>query len=258
MKPETQQVTVEILTGEAVTKNFVKLAMTRNRSQQVKNQSLAELDNSFDWIKEIVASEPYANDIIYKENENGTVSIEHIVWLMTVVNIRLFPDIHSNCGIRPKAAMNEYIKANKEYGLTIKNPFYSARNILLDLIKVYDYIETHFGDDCKSYGKFKFVKVGKYTSTFYKTKLKYKSPNQFVYPVVSSLRAIIGVNEESGELFWKIDPFEFIERALPALASIQIEIYKNDGMLERCRARETYRTLYREAICTFREMNAGV
>lgn len=257
IKHGTQQVTVEILTGETVSANFTKLAMARNRSQQVKDQSLAELDKAFDWIKNTLKNEPYFNEVFYKENECGSINIEHIIWLMTVVNTKIFPDILSSPGIRPGVSMKGFIAADKKYGLTNDNPYFAAKDILIDLIKVYDYIEQHFADGYKSsYGKIKAVKIGKYKTLFYKNSIRFKNPTQFVNPVISALRAIVGVSEENGNLYWKVDPMEFIETALPNLSSIQIEIYRADRMLERCRAKETYRTLFREAICTYREMVA--
>lgn len=250
IQPETQYVTVEILTGNIVMNNFVKLAMARNRSQQVQDKSLAELNNEFDWIKEVTKNENIS--VIYKENEDGNVPVEFIIWIMTVVNSRFG---ESTCNARPKESMTAFIKYNKEYGLNIeKNPFYAAKDILVDLMKVFDFIEVHFGSKIKCFSKIKVVNKGNFKSTIYGTPMKYKIPKQFLYPVYTAMRAIIGVDDKTGLLFWKTDPHAFIKRILPELALNQVNIYKADRMLERCRAKKTYSDLYKTAELLYKEI----
>ncbi len=250
IQPETQYVTVEILTGNIVMNNFVKLAMARNRSQQVQDKSLAELNNEFDWIKEAIKNENVS--VIYKENEDGNVPIEFIIWIMTVVNSRFG---ESTCTARPKESMTAFIKYNKEYGLNIeKNPFYAAKDILIDSMKVFDFIEVHFGNKIKCFSKIKVVNKGNFKSTIYGTPMKYKIPKQFLYPVYTAMRAIIGVDDKTGLLFWKTDPHAFIKRILPELALNQVDIYKSDRMLERCRAKKTYSDLYKTADLLYKEI----
>ena len=250
IQPETQYVTVEILTGNIVMNNFVKLAMARNRSQQVQDKSLAELNNEFDWIKEVIKNENIS--VVYKENEDGNVPVEFIIWIMTVVNSRFG---ESTCTARPKESMTAFIKYNKEYGLNIeKNPFYAAKDILIDSMKVFDFIEVHFGNKIKCFSKIKVVNKGNFKSTIYGTPMKYKIPKQFLYPVYTAMRAIIGVDDKTGLLFWKTDPHAFIKRILPELALNQVDIYKSDRMLERCRAKKTYSDLYKTADLLYKEI----
>ena len=250
IQPETQYVTIEILTGNIVMNNFVKLAMARNRSQQVQDKSLAELNNEFDWIKEAIKNENIS--VIYKENEDGNVPIEFIIWIMTVVNSRFG---ESTCTARPKESMTAFIKYNKEYGLNIeKNPFYAAKDILIDSMKVFDFIEVHFGNKIKCFSKIKVVNKGNFKSTIYGTPMKYKIPKQFLYPVYTAMRAIIGVDDKTGLLFWKTDPHAFIKRILPELALNQVNIYKEDRMLERCRLKKTYSDLYKTAELLYKEI----
>ena len=250
IQPETQYVTIEILTGNIVMNNFVKLAMARNRSQQVQDKSLAELNNELDWIKEAIKNENIS--VIYKENEDGNVPIEFIIWIMTVVNSRFG---ESTCTARPKESMTAFIKYNKEYGLNIeKNPFYAAKDILIDSMKVFDFIEVHFGNKIKCFSKIKVVNKGNFKSTIYGTPMKYKIPKQFLYPVYTAMRAIIGVDDKTGLLFWKTDPHAFIKRILPELALNQVNIYKEDRMLERCRLKKTYSDLYKTAELLYKEI----
>lgn len=54
--------------------------------------------------------------------------------------------------------------------------------------------------------------------------------------------------------FWKTDPHAFIKRLLPELALNQVNIYKADRMLERCRAKKTYSDLYKTAELLYKEI----
>lgn len=250
LQPETQYVTVEILTGDIVMNNFVKLAMARNRSQQVQDKSLAELNNEFGWIKEVIKNENVS--VIYKENEDGNVPIEFIIWLMAVTNSRFG---ESTCNARPKESMKAFIKYNKEHGLNIEtNPFYATKDILVDLMKVFDFMEVHFGDKIRAFSRIPKVTKGNFKSTIYNTPMNYKVPKQFLYPSYSAIRAIIGVDDKTGLLFWKTDPYAFAKRILPELAAYQVNIYREDRLLERCRAKKTYSILYKTAEMLYKEI----
>lgn len=164
MIPDTQYVTVEVLAGKPVMDNFVKVAMARNKSQQVQNYFLAELDNAFDWIKDIIEGEQI--EVSYKENTPG-VSIVHIIWIMAVTNARFCKTVYS---IRPNEAFNQYLNAMNEFGLDCEtNPFYAAKDVLIDLIRMYDYVEVHFADTVRKRlsNMKKVVKKGKFKSTVY-------------------------------------------------------------------------------------------
>lgn len=244
--PNTQQVTIEVLSGAKVFDNFVKLAKARNRSQQVKDFSLVELENNFDWIKDIIKDEPFK--VYYKENVKSKdidIDVNHIIWMMAVVNPR-FSDFVGK--MRTTAALDNYIEYTKQFGMDMKqNPYYACKNILLDLIKMYDFIETHFGDGAsKRLTRIKrSVKSGKYKTMFYKNTIGYKYPNQFIFPIFSSLRKMLIVDEETGEIKWRVEkPFELIKNILPDLAKNQLDyFFNNSQMLEACRFAESYRAL---------------
>lgn len=242
MIPDTQYVTVEVLAGKPVMNNFVKVAMARNKSQQVQNYSLAELDNAFDWIKDIIKDEQI--EVSYKENTPG-VSIVHIIWIMAVTNARFCKTVYS---IRPNEAFNQYLSAMSEFGLDCENnPFYAAKDVLIDLIRMYDYVEVHFEDTVRKRlsNMKKVVKKGKFKSVIYGNEKMYKLPNQFVYPVFSSIREMLGVNE-SKLLYWKVeDPHEFLANILPTLVDMQLNCYQdNRNLLEYCRFKSAYGNLH--------------
>lgn len=71
-----QYVKVEVLTG--IEEIFEQLAAARNTSVQVKDQSIAELENRFNLIKEAFRNERFYNDISYKENDVKRIDVSDI------------------------------------------------------------------------------------------------------------------------------------------------------------------------------------
>lgn len=81
----------------------------RNTSTQVKEQSLANLSQHFDAIKDILKNEPYANRIAYKEtefSEDGSrkdidikeiyhILFASIVKILTIMIIQLLPTLEN-------------------------------------------------------------------------------------------------------------------------------------------------------------------
>ncbi len=64
---------------------IVDLARARNTSAQVRDESLANLEGKFDWVKEVVAKTPFADRIAYRENEEDKpLDIRDIIALMTL------------------------------------------------------------------------------------------------------------------------------------------------------------------------------
>ena len=243
LRPGQQQVTIEVLTGDQVMANFVKLAMARNRSQQVKDESLAELNDEFAWIKEIVKDEPFT--VIYRENDYGTINIKHIIWIMTILNVRLFPNKSIGSGVRPNDALTNYRDAINKFGVTKENPFCAVKNILIDMLKLYDYLETNFAKNYTRKLKMLIItKHGNYKTRIYRKPIQYATINQFLFPILSSFRAIIGMDEETLDLYWKTDPIEFAKEMLPELREHQVNRYRATSSLDACRAKICYETLY--------------
>ena len=84
-----QFVKIEILTG--IEDIFEDVAAARNTSVQVKDSAIAELKKKFEFIKDSISSEPYANNIAYKDNEDKDIDIKEIISILTMFNIESYP-----------------------------------------------------------------------------------------------------------------------------------------------------------------------
>lgn len=242
VKRSHNYVTIEVLSGKGLEGYTIPISKARNSSVQVKNYSLTELDKGFEWIKKALIHEECLSNIVFKENDIGTVKVDQLVWLLAVTNPNIFPTQSYGTYIRRGKAMRLYNQEYKEHGFTIDNPFYGSLYILKDLIKVYDYIQCNYGLTYKGFLKLKPVKATSGKSEFLGNELKYRIPNQWLYPAVTAIRSIIMTNHD-GYLQWIEDPFEWVEKALPELVEAQIKIYKASD-LEQCRSGVTINRLY--------------
>lgn len=235
-------VTLEVLSGEPIKEYVIPIASARNTTIQVKDYSLAELDRSFEWIKQTLDGEECLANIIFKENDIGHVKVDQLIWLLAVTNPNIFPTCTYGTYIRKGKAMRTYIQEYKEHSFTPKNRFYATKRILKDLITLYDYMQCNYGKSYKDFIRLKPVKVTSKSSDFMKNELTYRVPNQWFYPAICSIRSIIKTDED-GFLTWTKDPFVWVEKALPEIVEAQVKIYKACD-LEQCRSGVTINNLY--------------
>lgn len=227
-----QFVKIEILTG--IEDVFEDVAAARNTSVQVQDKAIAELKKKFELIKETIKDEPFSKNIAYKENEEKDIDVSDVLTLLFMFNI----DRHSN---REKMATSAYSSKQtcvKDYTTMYDkfeddindNPYYKMRNIMVDIFKLYEIIETTISQKYREatggrYGSVKGVEVAKagasFKSKYYDKTLEHNTPKGFIYPIVGAFRAL--VEEKDGKYYWKADPFEYYEQLGAALVSDTIE-----------------------------------
>lgn len=233
LEPGQQFVKLEILTG--VEDIFQALAAARNTSTQVQDKSIAELEHRFDLIKDIIKNEPFNNNVYFRENDKGDIDVADIISMLTLFNLEKYPDINSFPVIAysgRKKCIDYYIEAHKKSEENpVANPYYRMRNIMIDIFKLYDMLESNIGAYYKQknasgrYGSVKGVSVPKGDATFkskyYKTEMDYLSPTGFLYPILGAFRAL--VKDDGVEYSWKCDPFKIMEKVGPELVETTVE-----------------------------------
>jgi hypothetical protein len=241
--PGKQFVKIEILTG--VEDLFPQLAAARNTSVQVQDKSIAELENRFDIIKETIEMETdYFDRIIYKQNADGDIDIGDIISILNLFNLDAYPDnlvsfpIQSYSG-RSKC-IERYIKAHKDYGSNMQNPYVKMKPIMTDIFKLYDRLETNIGEyyrQSRPDGKAKYGSVkgvsgsvgqGKFKSKFYQKTMDYATPTAFLYPILGAFRALVN-SAGVGGYSWKSDPFETMDKIGKELVDTTIDRSRSLG-----------------------------
>lgn len=233
LSPGEQFVKIEILTG--IENVFQDLAAARNTSTQVEDKSIAELENRFQIIKDVISTENFASRVYFKENDTGDIDVTDILSILNMFNIERY----NNMDVFPitsysgkKKCIDYYIKAHKEFGDSIENPYVKMKPIMIDIFKLYDEIETkmnYFYKKKNSNGRYGSVKGtivpknnNQLKSKFYLKDVEIGSPTGFIYPILGSFRALIKKSER-GEYYWIVDPFKVLSSIGGDLVETTIE-----------------------------------
>lgn len=238
-----QFVKIEVLTG--IEDMFEQLAAARNTSVQVNDQSIAELENRFELIKDAFRNERFYNEISYKQNDVKRIDVSDILAILNLFNIDRYPT--NKLSPMPiisysskKACCDYYIDEHKAHeNNQINNPYYKMKKIMPQIAKLYDEIERRMpefykGDSTgvKKYGSItgvSMVKAGKpkYKSKFYENDMDYSTPNGFIFPILGAFRAL--VTEENGQYNWLSDPIKVLDELGNSLVASTIQMSRDLG-----------------------------
>lgn len=224
-------VRVELLEG-FTQEQIVDVVEARNTSNQVKDQSLFELQQKFDQIKAELKDQPYADMVAYKEfeiqqgidEETGRrpkpIDIRDIVSLLTVFDRDSFGDDE-----HPVVAYNSKQACLRRFG---DNParYEKLNPILVDVLLLWDKIHAELPDWYKSskaekglgskFGRFRGVKplaAGREHTLLFSGEISpYVMPTAFKYPILAAMRALL--EERNGRYVWAMSPFDALQEGL--------------------------------------------
>lgn len=228
----------EILTG-VKSDLLVDIARSRNTSAQVKDESLANLEGSFDWLKDILNKTEFGPLIAYRENEDDSkypIDIREVVALLTLFHPKFAEVEHPPVmGYTSKARCLELFR-------TEEDGYKMLRPIVGDILKLYDYIHLHFADLYKGIGGFgslseddtkkkqRGIKLAKVIGVkqikqgfplyYMGEKTQYKFPDGWLYPMVAALRSVVSYKTVAR---WKVDPFKFFDKIGKSLVKMTLE-----------------------------------
>ena len=230
-----QFVKIEIVTG--MDDYFQDLARARNTSTQVKDKSIAELENKFDIIKRSLPSKILEN-VSFKENEEGRIDVVDLLATLNLFDLSKYPNnqfqsfpVVSYSG--KAQCIRYYLKYYSDYNENIRNPYVKMGKIIEDILKLYDYIELNIDSYYRDspgmkYGSIKGVSVRKSRSAFTQQEINYLTPKSFIFPILSSLRSLIEIDSE-GYYKWEIDPFKFLDEHGSEFVEILINSHRELG-----------------------------
>jgi len=210
---ETRYVKLEVLEG-FVHDEITDVVGARNTSNQVKDQSLMELDNRFEKLKDfmprgydkLVAFSEYETD---KEGNPKPIDIRDIIAILTAFNKDLYNDVN-----QPVVAYSSKKACLDKFKLN--GPSYEKLYPLVkDIIKLYNAIYLNFpqfyGEVARQKGKSKNgfghitgvtgYEKGKGPELYFDDKrADYAIPAGFIYPMLAAFRAFL--EEENGVYVW--------------------------------------------------------
>lgn len=234
-------VKLEILEGITSKDETTEIVGARNTSTQVKDQSLANLSQHFDSIKEILKNEPYANRIAYKEtefNEDGSrkdIDVKEILSYLICFDREGFGDNnHPVIAYSGKSSVLKYADAeNNRQRLQKYLPLLPEILVLRD--EIYEQMPTAWNDIGGKFGALEGVNRKKQDSVelpFKNTTTSYAIPSSFIYPILASFRALVEVTD--GECSWKASPVSFFNKHKSELVGRLVEqalVFRNPNKL---------------------------
>lgn len=217
-------VKLEILVGQNL--DVSAIADARNTSAQVSDIALFELDDKFDFIKEVIKHEVYADDVAYKDNDNKRIPIIELLKLMFAFNIKRYPDD----GSAPVAAYSGKASVFKDYKKAFvdkeekeePNIYEQLALQLPKLVELYEKIQTELPEKYQEFkqeegktGRFGSLRgvenEGNYSTLYTQKTIPYEISIGFILPIFGAFRALL--KEKDGVLKWNFDPIEIWEKA---------------------------------------------
>ncbi|MGH9515518.1 MAG: AIPR family protein [Terriglobales bacterium] len=226
---DAQYVKIEILEGFKQ-EEIPTLVDARNTSNQVRDQSLMNLQGEFEKLKRAIALQPYSGLIAYKEHEllddggSKPIDVREVIAILTCFDRASFTErIHPINAYRSKAACLQHFSEHK-------SDYERIYPLAADILELYDNVQLLLPDLYNRVrgksgevegGKFgKLTGVTKYDGKrkahlhFIREESKYGVPAGFVYPVLAAFRALL--EEKSGRYSWGkgVEPQKMLEGQL--------------------------------------------
>lgn len=214
-------VRLEVLEGITDPDRVVKVVLSRNRSLQVKDQSMAELENKFEPIKAALAGQPYAENIYYKEfeltseDERKTIDIRDILSYLICFDIESFiKDNHPIMAYKSKQQVLEHYTKRYDEGQIQK-----YLPLLPKILELWDTIRLELPEllrqqTDKKFRKLKFSTIldikpnqPPLTLDFIQKTTIYRIPSAYLYPLLAALRTLVQVDGTA--VRWVYEPVAF-------------------------------------------------
>ncbi len=105
--PSNEYIRLEVMTGLPAAELITDIAGGRNTSMQVQAKSLLDLKNEFQFLKDALAPDEWADRIAWHEGEEGEIDVVDIIAIMSCFDIAQYPDrsSHPVDAYRRKASM---------------------------------------------------------------------------------------------------------------------------------------------------------
>jgi len=200
--PNEQYVDIYVRTG-VDRELFSDIAKGLNTAIQVKTQSIFDIDGVFDWLKNEIKGESYADMIAYKESDDTDYDVRDLIGVLEVFNIYDYP---AGSGQHPVSAYEKWSVPLENFGKDYqanksqlsRSKYYRLRPILKDALTLYDSIRHDFrkihNDSGGKAGNMKIIeeagkRTGDFTFPFANlTSERYRLTKGAAYPILAAFR----------------------------------------------------------------------
>jgi hypothetical protein len=211
-----------------------EMAEGLNRSRQVDDPSLANLQGEFDIIRKAMKGKAGADQIAYHQGDAGEYYISEILVYLEMFNTERF-----NAHRHPNGLYNRQSLAIKYFLEDLEHNKSFIRALvekLPDILELGDLIRKEIPEAARR-SKFKFgmakleggARAGGKSSKgmdlpFLGEHSPYRVPNGWVYPILSAFRANL-----NPDMSWKLAPKQLLAATIDDLAAICVSEYKQSS-----------------------------
>jgi hypothetical protein len=226
-------VRIEIITGFD-RETISDVVEARNTSNQVRDESLANLRREFEPLKEVLKGHPYSDSIAwkeYEEDESGEpkpIDVRDIISYLITFN----RDFYNSAAKQPLIAYKDKRACLRHFQDNRKS-LQKLYPLLPDILLLWD--EIHSGwHEWYNQGRKEEVRHGRFPDLtgivqanenqakenlyFKGMESDFRIPEAYKYPILSALRAAAQVDD--GEARWATDPFQLLRENGPQLTNV--------------------------------------
>jgi hypothetical protein len=220
-------------------KSVVEIAQGLNRSKQVKDASLRNLDGLFDELKKAMKGRPGENQIAYKEGDDGDVYIGEILAYLEMFNLSRYP-----IGEHPHNLYGRQYNAMKQFDEDIENSpavvsllTKKMPEILVLADKIREATLAACDDPAVDFQVGRAVSGNRRVRSpenrdtplyFLNKKMNGDPPKAWLYPMLASFRANVIWDPDKGTFAWRIPVDELLEAVIVKLAATCVNEHRNN------------------------------
>jgi len=218
----------------------VEIAQGLNRSKQVKDTSLRNLDNQFDALKSAMKGRQGEDQIAYYEGDSGDVDIAEVLAYLEMFNLDRYP-----LGAHPHNLYGRRYNAMKQFDEDIdSNP--KAIQLLMkkmpDILVLSDRIRETTLATCDEATIVRF-QIGRAKSGdrrvrspenrntplhFLGKSMDGNPPGAWLYPMLAAFRANVLWNSSTGKFAWKVPVDQLLEAVAPMLVATCVKEHQDN------------------------------
>lgn len=227
--PRNKYVKVEIRVGMDP-KTVPSISEGLNTHASVTKASLLALDNKFDFIKNALSKETYADRVSYRQYEDGDVDVTRLLQYMTALNIHQYGKEDDNHPIKSYSGKSSCVTAFEKK----EADYQSMSGILPDILKLVDEIKLQAYSCTANLRSSKYVIAAKNKNDFsLLTKnevLSHNITDSILFPILGAFRCCLVSGDN--QLHWR-KPFNQVLGIFDAVAPKMFrkinKIYKEVG-----------------------------
>ncbi len=240
-RTELDKAYVRLHIFQAIDEDYVpEIAEGLNRSKQVDDPSLANLQGEFDSIRKVLKGRPGEEAVAYHQGDSGSVYVSELLVYLSLFNPERFDDSKHPNGLYNRQALGlKYFTEDDA-----SNPKMVAALIekLPDFLWLSDSIKKatpgaaqHNGFE---FGRAKIVPTERAGSTKYKgtplpflnSKMDYRVPNGWVYPILASFRANLKWDASKKTMTWKVPLAKMLPEVITELVGVCVKEHRDNNM----------------------------